>query len=141
MASTTRRLIKHVHEPTVYAVEVDEDGFILAALDVTSEVTSGGLCLHMLSTLPLAGALDDVERLNRERDTFDAYTADCGNVHHLMADLIAAEREHRAASAQTAMAESRFRSLKKDTELKAAKVHDLLGRIADRKPLPLFEGV
>lgn len=137
---TTRSLIKHTAEPFIYCIECDDEGFILAAMDVTKEAESGGLCPHMLAGLPLAGAIEDVERLNRERDSeWNVYTTDCGNVHHLMADLINAEKDHRAAAAQTAMAESKFRSLKKDTELKAAKVHDILGRLADRKPLPLFE--
>jgi hypothetical protein len=80
-----------------------------------------------------------VELLNRERESYEAYTADCANVHHLMADVVAAEKDHRRAAEASAMAESRFRSLKKDTELKAQRVHELLGKIVDRKPLPLFE--
>lgn len=140
MQKTTRALIKHRQEPTVYAIEADEDGIILAALDVTSEVTGGGFCVHLLPALALTGRIDDVELLNREREEhWEGFTPECGNVHHVMADLIAAEKEHRAAATATAIAESRFRSLKKDTDAKAAKVHDLLGRIADRKPLPLFE--
>jgi hypothetical protein len=138
----TRSLIKHNIEPHVYVIESDEDGMILAALDVTSEATRGGLCGHMLADLPLAGAIDDVEMLNRERDdSFGPYEAECGNVHHLLADLLAMEREHRSAAASFAMADSRAKSLKKEMELRAQKVHELLGRIGDRKPLPLFDAI
>jgi hypothetical protein len=136
----TRSLIKHIQEPTIYAIEADENGFILGALDVTSEITSGGFCAHLLNGLPLTGALDDVERLNRERDEhWQVFESDCGNVHHLMADLLAFEKDHRAAATAFAMADSRAKALRKDMDLRAQKVHDLLGRIADRKPLPLFE--
>lgn len=137
---TTRSLIKHQAEPTVYAIEGDEDGMILAALDVTDEATSGGLCVHMLAGLPLAGRIDDVEMLNRERDEqWAPYVPECGNTHHLLGELIAMEKDHRAAAGLFAIADAKARSLKKDVDQKAAKVHELLARIADRKPLPLFE--
>src|SRR5262245_37007818 len=129
---TTRSLIKHLQEPTVYAIESDEDGLILSALDVTREATSGGLCLHTLGDLPLAGRIDDVELLNRERENFDAYVPDCGNVHHLMTELLALDRDHRATSAAAAIADSKAKSLRKDAEAKAAKVHELLAKINER---------
>lgn len=137
----TRSLIKHLEDGTIYCIEADESGFILAALDVTSEANSGGLCSHILASLPLAGNIEEVERLNRDRDRFEGFEAACGNVHHLMAELLDLEREHRAASALCAMAEARFRSLKKDVDLKGTKVHELLNRIAERKPLPLFAAI
>jgi hypothetical protein len=137
---TTRMFIKHRAEPTTYAIEADEGGLILAALDVTDEATTGGLCPHLLGGLPLAGRLDDVEMLNRQREAeFEDYVPECGNLHHLMQDLLALERDHRDAAAAFALADSRAKSLKKDLEMRAAKVHDLLDRINHRTPLPLFE--
>jgi len=136
----TRYFLKHRAEPTVYAVEGDEDGNLLAVLDVTDAATSGGLCPHLLSSLPLAGRIEDVEYVNRVRDAeYDSYVPECGNVHHLMTDLLALEREHREAAAAFAMADSKSKATKKDMELRAAKVHALLDRINDRVPLPLFE--
>jgi hypothetical protein len=136
----TRSLIKHIAEPTVYVIETDEDGMILNALDVTNEATGGGLCPHVINDLPLAGRIEDVELLNRERDEqWQPYVPDCGNIHHLMTDLLAFEREHRAAAQAFAMADSRAKGLRKELDLKSQKVHELLGRIADRKPAPLFE--
>ena len=141
MGKTTRSLIKHRQEPTVYAIESDEDALILAALDVTREATSGGLCSHTLGDLPLAGRIDDVELLNRERENYDGFIPECGNVHHLMTELLALDREHRQAAAAASIAEARFRSLRKDVDAKSQKVHELLARINERKPLPLFEGI
>jgi hypothetical protein len=144
MALPTRRMyLKHRAEPGTYAVEYDVDGMILNALDVTSEATKGGLCPHMLHTLPLAGRLDEVEYLNRMRssDTFEEWLPDCGNVHHLLNDLVTLEQEHRRAIDGFAMADSIAKSKRKDMELTAAKVHELLARISDRKPLPLFEAI
>lgn len=137
----TRLCIKHAAEPTVYVVECDDEGTILAALDVTDDATRGGLCAHILDTLPLAAQLDELTYLQRDRDRYVPYEPDCGNVHHLMHDLLRLEREHRAAAAAFALADSRAKGLKKDMETKAAEVHELLARLADRKPLPLFDTV
>jgi hypothetical protein len=145
----TRSLIKHAKEPAFYVIEADEDGVILAALDVSSEVTSGGLCRHMVKDVPLLGQLDDVERLNRERAQGDAegvdvwlpYVAECGNVHHLMTELLALDRDHRAAAHAYAVADAKAKSLKKEMDARGEKVHELLGQISDRKPLPLFEAI
>jgi CHAD domain-containing protein len=138
---TTRSFIKHIKEPGTYAVETDEDGFILAALDVSSEMTSGGICPHLLPTLPLAGRVEDIEVLMRARDEYEPFEPDCGNVHHLMNDLLSFEREYRQSETAFALADSKAKALKKEMEAKAVRVHDLLSRISDRKPLPLFENV
>lgn len=139
--NTTRALIKHTIEPTTYAVEIDADGMILSALDVTTEATSGGLCPHLLETLPLAAAIDDVERLNRTRDAYSTFVPDCANAHHLLSDLVKLESEHRTAIDAFAAADARAKSAKKRVDETAAEVHQLLGKIRDRKPLPLFEGI
>jgi hypothetical protein len=140
--NVTRYFLKHRAEPTVFAVEADDGGELLAVLDVTDAATKGGLCPHLLDSLPLAGRIDDVEYLRRARDDeYDIYAPDCGNVHHLMTDLLALEREHRDAAATFAMADSTAKAAKKDMELRAGKVHALLNRINDRTPLPLFDAV
>lgn len=136
---TRRHFLKHQAEPGTYAIEIDEDGQILAALDVTDEATKGGLCTHLLSSLPLAGRIDDVDYLNRQRECYEVFEPECGNVHHLMADLIELERAHRRLIDRFAFEDSTAKSTKKDMEAAGAKVHALLARIADRKPLPLFD--
>jgi hypothetical protein len=140
MVPMIKRFIKHRAEPTVFAIETDEEGTILAALDVTDEATKGGLCPHMIASMPLSGHVEDIEFLSRKiDDEFDDYVPECGNVHHLMNDLLQMEREHRDAAASFAMADSTAKAKKKSMELAGQKVHDLLQRIEDRKPLPLFE--
>jgi hypothetical protein len=134
-----RYFVKHVARPDVYAVEGDEQGQILAVLDVTNEATKGGLCPHLLSTLPLAGRIEDVDLVMRQREQFEDYTPECGNVHHLMTDLLALERDHITAAGKFAASDSETKTLKKDMEAKGAKVHALLAQINDYKPLPLFE--
>ena len=91
---TSRYYLKHTAEPFVYAVEADDEGTILNALDVSDEHEQGGLCPHMLASLPLAARIDDVERLNRDRSDFEPFTPECRHVHHLMDDLLAAERHY-----------------------------------------------
>ena len=76
----TRTFVKHQIEPAIYAIETDEDGTILGALDVTAEATKGGLCRHMIDSLPLTGRVDEVEYLQRDRAAYDPYEPDCGNV-------------------------------------------------------------
>jgi len=134
-------LIKDPDVDIVFAIEQDDDAIVLAALDVTAEAKSGGLCSHLLASLPLAGRIDDVEMINRQRERFTRFEVDCGNVHHLMRDLLTLEHDYRESVDRFALADSRAKSLKKDVDTCAAKVHDLLQRIATRKPLPLFEAI
>ena len=139
--NVTRALLRHRDYQTVYAIEVDFEGTILGALDVTTEVERGGLCGHLLETLPLAGSIDTVELLTRHRDDFEPFTVSCGNVHHLFNDLLRCEKDHRAALAAFATADARAKGLKKEADARGAKVHELLGKLADAPPLPLFDGL
>jgi hypothetical protein len=138
---TTRLFLKHIAEPTVYAIEADEGGVTVGALEVTSDMTAGGLCPHMLPTLPLNGRAEVLAYLEESRHLYEPYEPDCGNVHHLMHDLLNYERDHREAADTYAMADSKAKALKKEMEAKAARIHDLLRRINDRESLPLFESV
>lgn len=135
----SRYYLKHKADPTTYAVEADERGEILSALDVTDEAAKGGLCPHLLTTLPLAARIDDVESLNRHRDEFHVCEPDCRNTHHLLSDLLALERDYRTAVQAWEVADGEAKVLKKRMEAQGEKVHALLQRIQDRKPLPLFE--
>ena len=135
----TRFYLKHRAEPGTFACEGDAAGAILGALDVTDEQTKGGLCPHMLSSLPLAGRVDDLDYLNRERDNFEPFVPECGNVHHLLEDLLDLERAHVTAINEYAEADAEAKTRKKAMEAAGQKVHALLIRISERKPLPLFD--
>lgn len=137
----TRFYLKHKTNTEVFAVEADDRGEILAALDVTAEASSGGVCPHMLATLPLAGRVDDVVSLNMRRAEFAFVEPECGNTHHLLADLLTLEREFRGSTQRWESADRTSKSLKKIMEEDGEKVHQLLMKIQDRKPLPLFEHV
>lgn len=136
-----RYYLKHKDEPLTYAVEADERGHVLASLDVSSEEASGGLCPHMLSSLPLAGRLDDVEMINKRRAEFKLFEPECGNTHHLLRDLLDMEREYRGSTQRWESADRNAKALKKVMEEDGEKVHQLLMKIQDRKPLPLFAGI
>ena len=136
---TSRYYLKHTAEPFVYAVEADDEGTILNALDVSDEHEQGGLCPHMLASLPLAARIDDVERLNRDRSDFEPFTPECRHVHHLMDDLLAAERHYRQVEATFHAADAERKALQKRMEAAGAKVHALLRTIQDRPSLPLFQ--
>lgn len=133
-----RTFIKHRAEPTVYALETDEEGNILAALDVSDAATKGGLCPHMLASMALTGRVEDLEYLTRAREAeFEDFVPECGDVHHLMTDLLSLEKEYQTSCAAFAMADSRAKSLKKDMELKGARVHECLTRVRQpRLPFP-----
>lgn len=133
--------LKHKAEPLTYAVEADERGHVLAALDVSGDETSGGLCPHILPSLPLAGGMDDVEMLNKQRAEFNLFEPECGNTHHLLKDLLEMEREYRGSTQRWESADRNAKSLKKIMEEDGEKVHQLLMKIQDRKPLPLFAGI
>lgn len=132
----TRAYLKHKIEALVFAVEVDERRTVLGALDVSDEETKGGLCHHMLSSLPLKADIDIVSDLNRNIKDFALYEPECGNTHHLMHDLISLEREYRDASRAFESADRTRKALQKNMEECGTKVHDLLERIYDRKPPP-----
>lgn len=137
----TRVYLKHKAEPLTFAVEMDERGRCLAVLDVSDEQTKGGLCPHLLGVLPLAGRIDDVESVNARRQEFHLFEPECGNTHHLLADLLTMERAYRGSTERFESADRNAKSLKKIMEEDGAKVHQLLIKIQDRKPLPLFAGV
>lgn len=134
-----RYYLKHKAEPATFAVEADDRGEILSALDVTDDATKGGLCPHLLESLPLAARIDDVIALNRDRESFQVFEPDCRNAHHLMADLLTMERGYREATSAFEQADAEAKALKKRMEAQGEKVHALLSKIQDRKPLPLFE--
>ena len=134
-----RYYLKHKAEPSTFAVEADERGEILSALDVTDEATKGGLCPHLLESLPLKARIDDVIDLNAHRNDYALFEPDCLNTHHLLADLLTLERGFREATGAFEQADAEAKALKKRMEAQGEKVHALLVRIQDRKPLPLFE--
>ncbi len=139
MSNLTRYFLKHRAEPATYAIETDEEGTILGALDVTDGATKGGLCAHMLDSMALTGRVDDIEYLNRTRDDFEPYEPNCANEHHLLSDLLALEKEYLTAMGAYAASDAETKTLKKSMEARGEKVHALLAKIADRKPLPLFD--
>lgn len=134
-----RFFLKHKAEPMTFAVEADDRGNILGIIDVTDSATKGGLCPHLLDTLPLVGRIDDADFLNRTREEFDYYAPDCANTHHLLNDLLELEKDYRIFLAEWSEADGEAKRLKKRMEAQAEKVHELLQKIQDRKPLPLFE--
>lgn len=138
MSETIRYFLKHRAEPATYAVEGDDDGTLRGALDVTATVTAGGLCAHQLATLPIEPS-EDLERLQAARDDFEEWVPDCENVHHLMTELLALERAHLASINTYAAADAQTKALKKTMEAAGTKVHALLQKVADRKPLPLLD--
>jgi hypothetical protein len=135
----SRYYLMHKKTEITFAVEADDRGEILGAVEVTAEKYLGGLCPHMLPTLPLAGRIDDVIDLQKSRDDFDVYEPDCRNAHHLMSDLLVLESDYRAMTRAFEQADAEAKALKKRMEAQGEKVHALLCRISDRKPLPLFE--
>lgn len=52
-----RFYLKHKDLSTIYAVEADDRGEILAVLDMSTEAEKGGICPHQLSSLPLVGRM------------------------------------------------------------------------------------
>lgn len=140
MSQLKRYFLKHRSQPDVWAIEGDDsDGAILAALDVTSDATKGGLCPHMLDALPLVANVGDLEYIARQRDDYELHVPECGNTHHLLADLLALEREHVEAVAEFAEADAVAKMKKRAAENAGSKVHAVLARMMDRKPLPLFD--
>lgn len=108
-----RYYLKHKTEPTTYAVEGDDRGEVLAALDVTGDATKGGLCPHLLETLPLAARIDDVIQINKHKDDFQVFEPDCQNTHHLLSDLLTLERNYREATSAFGQADAEAKGAEK----------------------------
>lgn len=135
-----RFYIKHKANPTVFAIERDKRGY-LAALEVTDASTKGGVCPHMLPSLPLSDEPGLLAHLERAKTEFELYEPECGNVHHLMTDLIELERDYRDVLRQWTQIDMQAKALKKLVDHKGDKVHELLERIYNRPALPLFDEV
>jgi hypothetical protein len=135
----TRYFLKHKKDGGTYAVEADEHREIVACLDVTDDAKRGGVCPHLLAGLPLASHRFDVDALNKNREDFERFDPDCGNTHHLLADLVAMEGVYRESVTRWESADGTAKAFKKVMEGNSERVHELLNRIRDRKPLPLFE--
>jgi hypothetical protein len=133
-----RFYIKHKAQPTVFAIERDKMGY-LAALEVTDSATKQGLCPHLLASLPLTNEPGLLAHLERTKTEFELYEPECGNVHHLMNDLIELERDYRDCLRQWTQVDLSAKALKKLVDSKGEKVHELLERIYNRPTLPLFD--
>ena len=143
--TTTRFYLKHLAEPHVFAVEADEAGTILYALDLSDEYSKGegaGLCSHMLDTLPLQGHVEDIERLNIDRSEWKRYAPDCTDIHHMVNDLMTFEQEYLADLDTYNDAAEATKRLKKRADASGERVHTVLQRMAkSREPLPLFDEI
>ena len=141
--SETRRFyLKHHAEPSVYAVEVAPDGLIINALDLSDEHTKdggAGICKHALDALPLHGHVEDIERLNNNRNDWRTYDPDCRNVHHLVDELMDLEREYLKDLGTYNDSAEDTKALRKRADASGERVHALLQRLSTREPLPLFD--
>lgn len=87
----TRSFLKHKVYGTVYAIEGDDTGTVLASAVVT-EATA---CRHTLATIALT--LDDVAQVNQNLRDYEVFEPACSDPKHLLVEIGVQERTCQAA--------------------------------------------
>lgn len=133
MGELFRGFLKHKVYGTVYVVERDDSGAVLAALEM-HEATA---CRHRLDLYTLE--LTDAERINKTIRDFESFEPVCGDAGHLLADIGAASRECLQAENSWQVARSRAKALKETFEEKNATLRKLVRDSTAPPKLPLFD--
>lgn len=129
----TRSFFRHKVFRTLFAVEHDDSGLVLAAA-VVSEASA---CPHALAELSLA--LDDAVDLNKHAADYELATLQCSDPKHLLADIATAERECQLAEAEWNAAHREAKSLKETFEKKASLLRSIVREATSPRPMPLFD--
>lgn len=129
----TRRFFKHKIYGTVFAIEQDEKGEVLAALAL-NEAT---ICRHQLPTYNLN--LDAAEAIQQHVRDYEIVDPACSDPTHLLADIGTAEKECQAAESDWAAAHAVAKAKKEVFEQKQETLRQIVRDATSPKPMPLFD--
>jgi hypothetical protein len=129
----TRRFLKHKVYGTVFAVEQDETGLVLAAL----AVGEAGSCRHQLEKYGLK--LDGAEEIAKHMRDYEIFDPACVEPTHLLADIGAAEKACQDAELEWQQAHTRAKALKEAFEGTQDALRQIVRDATNPKPMPLFD--
>lgn len=130
-----RSFLKHKVYGTVFCVDVDETGEVLAALAVSEAST----CIHTKDDLTLN--LDDAKAINEHFRDYEAADLKCTDPTHLLADIGQQEKVCAEAEAAWKTAHSEAKSLKEAFDAHQNVLRRMVRDATSPKPLPLLDSV
>lgn len=128
-----RAFLKHQVYGTVFCVEIDETGQVLAAKAI-SEATA---CRHQKDVIELG--LDEAAEINKHLRDYEDCDPGCTDSTHLLSEIGEAEKACQVAEGEWGAAAKHAKSLKEIFEMKQDRVRSLVREATDPKPLPLFD--
>lgn len=129
----TRRFLKHKVYGTLFAVEQDEKGVVMAALAIGEAVA----CRHRLAGYDLK--LDAGEEVSKHLRDYEIVDPACIDPTHLLADIGGAEKECAVAESAWQQAHSYAKALKETFEQKQETLRQIVRDATNPKPMPLFD--
>lgn len=129
----TRSFLKHKIYGTVYAVETDEEGTVLASAVIT-EATA---CRHALGGYTLT--LFEVELINAHIRDYEFFEPKCADATHLLDDIGTQERVCQGAESEWAIARGHAKACKETFEQEKAKLRAMVREATTPAVLPLFD--
>lgn len=128
-----RSFIKHKVYGTVYAIEGDETGTVLASAVVT-EATA---CRHTLPAYELT--LDDVDRVNIDIRDYEVFEPVCSDPKHLLDEIGLLDRAVSTAEAELVGAGVAMKQAREAVKGAKAKLWAMVREATNPVPLPLFD--
>jgi hypothetical protein len=120
----------------VYAVEVDDKGFVLAAKEL-SQPEARFACKHLLDSYSLS--LDAADAINRHNNDYEVVEPPCQDATHQLRDIFDADRLAESALSEFEAAHRHAKSLKEIYEKHVEAGHTLRRKYREPpKDLPLF---
>jgi hypothetical protein len=130
-----RRYLKHQVYGTLYAVDMDNTGEVLAHIVVT-EATA---CPHTLAGYTL-GVNNETVDINTHIRDFEVFEPRCVDAGHLLADLGTQEQVCQVARHEWTVARSHAKELKENLEKAEALLRSMVREATTpAAPLPLFD--
>lgn len=131
-----RRFLKHQVYGTLYAVEMDNTGEVLAA----TVVTDATACPHTLAGYTLTVDAESTAINTHQRD-YAVFEPRCSDPGHLLADLGTQEQVCQGARNAWLVARSHAKELKENLEKAEALLRAMVREATTpAAPLPLFDG-
>lgn len=130
----TRGFLKHKIYGTVVAVERDETGLVLAAMEVHEAIA----CRHRLAGYALTLDANACAEINAHPRDYDAFEPVCGDSSHLLADIAAAASAVQVAEIEWQQAHAHAKALKETFEQKSAALRQVVYASTMPPELPLF---
>jgi len=128
----TRSFLKHKVFGTLYAVDRDAAGVVVAAVSVTSATA----CRHMLDTYELT---PDFYAINKEIRDYAFFEPTCSDPAHWLQEIGAQEKLCSEAEGEWLRAKSHAKELREAYEQEKAALRTLCREATTAPALPLFD--